>query len=64
MRAIMLGAQNADLVAMIATAARKTKGEMDIIDRRAAIVRGFIETYADGKGAFKGRLRNWSFVPD
>ena len=64
MRAIMLGAQNADLVAMIATAARKANGDMEIADRRAAIVKEFIETYADGKGAFKGRLRNWSFVPD
>ncbi len=61
--AITAGAEKADLVSLISTAARAASKRATIAERRAAILKELRETYADGKGAFKGRLRNWSFEP-
>ena len=63
LRAITAGAEKADLVSLVATTARGASEGAQIEDRRAAILRGLSQTYADGRGAFKGRLRNWSFEP-
>jgi len=63
LRAITAGAEKSDLVRLIAFAARVAKDGAKVAERRAAIIRELTETYADGKGAFKGRLRNWSFEP-
>ena len=64
LRAIAAGAQFADLLKLIVTAARTAGPGAKIDARRAAVVSELKQTYADGKGAFKGRLRNWSFSPD
>ncbi|MGI9421771.1 MAG: ABC transporter substrate-binding protein [Hyphomicrobiaceae bacterium] len=61
LRAIEVGSQYADLLRLITVAARTAGPTTKIDEQHAAIVREMRSTFADGKGAFKGRLRNWSF---
>ncbi|MGD9670438.1 MAG: ABC transporter substrate-binding protein [Hyphomicrobiaceae bacterium] len=61
LRAIGMGAQYADMVGLVATAARQAPRGTDIMGLRAAIVKRLETDYATGNGAYKGSFENWSF---
>ena len=63
LKAIDIGAQFADMVNLVTTAARTAGARGDLSKMREAIRHELGTTYTDGKGAYKGRLRNWSFDP-
>ena len=63
MRAIGIGTQYADMLALIAEAAKTTPAEADVARLRAAVLKELATTYAAGRGAFKGSFENWSFRP-
>ncbi|MGE8943304.1 ABC transporter substrate-binding protein [Leptospira interrogans] len=60
MRAIGVGTQFADMVALIAATAR-TAPVRDIASLRTHVMKELTTTYASGRGAFKGAFENWSF---
>lgn len=62
-RAIVLGAQFADMVSLLSQATRHTAGTADIATIRADIVKAMTTTFASGRGVFQGSLENWSFRP-
>lgn len=62
LRAIGFGAQYADMVGLVATAARQAPRGTDINGLRAQIVKKLATDYATGSGAFKGSFENWSFA--
>ncbi|MCB1528391.1 MAG: ABC transporter substrate-binding protein [Hyphomicrobiaceae bacterium] len=61
LRAITSGAQYADMVALIAAAARQAPRGADIKEMRREILKQLQSNYAAGRGAFKGTFENWSF---
>jgi hypothetical protein len=61
LRAITTGAQYADMVALVAAAARESPRGADIRDLRATILKQLQTSYSAGTGAFKGSFENWSF---
>ena len=63
LRAISVGSQFADMVNLIAEAARTADGTTDVVKLRAAILQSLKSSYASGRGAFQGAFDNWSFVP-
>ncbi|MDX2259950.1 MAG: ABC transporter substrate-binding protein [Hyphomicrobiaceae bacterium] len=63
MRALATGARYADMIALIAEAARRAPPEASVSGLRRAVVRELSETYVVGRGAFKGLFENWSFKP-
>lgn len=63
MRALSVGTQYADVVSLIAEAARSADLTAEIPDLRRWIVRQLNTAYASGRGMFKGRFDNWSFQP-
>jgi len=63
MRALATGTQYADIVALIAAAARSADPTIELPDLRALIVRQLGTAYASGRGTFKGTFNNWSFQP-
>ena len=63
MRALATGTQYADIVGLIAAAARSADPTIELPDLRALIVRQLGTTYASGRGTFKGTFNNWSFQP-
>ncbi len=66
LRAISIGVEVRDMIAMIAQTAGSTKKEAggdDAATIRADIVKGIPTLYAAGKGVFKGTLEDWSFRP-
>jgi len=64
LRAIGYGAQYADMVALVAEAAGRAGRRAELPATRKAVLRALGETYAAGRGAFKGRFEDWSFFPD
>lgn len=62
-RAISLGAQHADMVALVAEAARGAPKGADVAALRARVLSELRTTYAAGRGVFKGRFESWSFNP-
>ncbi len=62
MRAIGVGTQFADMIALIVATAR-TAAHTDIASLRAQVLKELTTTYATGRGAFKGAFENWSFDP-
>ncbi len=62
--AIDAGAQFADMVGLVAGAAQGEERGATLDEMRKAVLKALGETYATGKGAFKGRFENWSFFPD
>lgn len=64
LRAIGDGAQFADMVALVAEAASQTEPRAEMAAMHKAVLRALGETYAAGRGAFKGRFENWSFFAD
>ncbi|MDX2287587.1 MAG: ABC transporter substrate-binding protein [Hyphomicrobiaceae bacterium] len=62
-RAITVGSQYADMLKLIAAAARAAGPNANLAERRERIIAELKTTYAAGRGAFKGRFQNWSFQP-
>ena len=62
-RAIGLGAQFADMVALTAEAARTAAVGSDILALRRHVLKQLTTTYAAGRGIFKGSFETWSFDP-
>ena len=63
LRAIRVGGQYADMIGLIAAAARSASLPTDIGQLRAHILEQLQTTYATGRGTFKGRFDDWSFRP-
>ncbi len=66
LRAIEIGLEYRDMVAMIADILQSKKsaaGSDDIAALRQAIYKGIPARFASGKGIFKGTLEDWSFRP-
>ncbi len=61
LRAIRIGGQFADMVGLIAAAARSASLPADVAQLRAHIIEQLGTTYATGRGVFKGRFDDWSF---
>ncbi|MBS0267900.1 MAG: ABC transporter substrate-binding protein [Proteobacteria bacterium] len=63
MRALSVGTQYADMVSLIAEAARSAEVSSAIPDVRKLIIEQLGTAYAPGRGVFKGQFDNWSFQP-
>ena len=63
MRAIGIGGQYADMVGLIARAARSNDAYADIQTLRTRVLSQLQNVYAAGRSAYKGSFDNWSFVP-
>ena len=61
--AIRTGGQYADMVGLIAAAARTAAQPAEMEDLRAHVVEQLKTAYAAGRGSYKGRFANWSFRP-
>ena len=63
MRAIGVGTQFADMVALLAEATRGAGPDADLAALRTHVLEQLSTTYAAGRGVFKGSFENWSFRP-
>lgn len=63
MRALSVGTQYADMVGLIAEAARGKNAATSIPELRNLIVQRLQSAYALGRGTFQGQFDNWSFQP-
>jgi hypothetical protein len=63
LRAIGVGTQYADMLGIIASAARTADRDADVKELRAHIIEHLKTTYAAGRGVFQGQFENWSFDP-
>lgn len=63
MRALSVGTQYADMVGLIAEAARGKDATTGLPELRSLIVQRLQTAYALGRGTFQGRFDNWSFQP-
>lgn len=63
MRALSVGTQYADMVGLIAEAARGKNAATSIPELRNLIVQRLRSAYALGRGTFQGQFDNWSFQP-
>jgi ABC-type branched-subunit amino acid transport system substrate-binding protein len=63
MRALSVGTQYADMVGLIASAARGADVTTGLPELRNLIVDRLETTYALGRGTYKGTFDNWSFQP-
>ena len=61
-RAINIGGQYADMVGLIARAARTNPGYADIATLRARVLSQLATVYAAGRNIYRGSFDNWSFV--
>ncbi len=61
LRAIRIGGQYADMIGLIAAAARSAAPSADVAQLRAQVIDQIKTTYAAGRGTFQGRFDNWSF---
>ncbi len=64
LRAIASGAQFADMVSLVANAASGVDRNAELAAIHKATLRALGETYAAGRGAFKGQFETWSFFPE
>jgi ABC-type branched-subunit amino acid transport system substrate-binding protein len=60
-RAIRNGAQFADMIGLVAAAARSAPPPFDLGQLRQHVVDRIKTAYAAGRGTFQGRFENWSF---
>ncbi len=60
-RAIRAGGQFADMIGLIAAAARSAEQPADTAKLRAHVVDRIKTAYAAGHGTYQGRFENWSF---
>ena len=63
MRAIGVGSQFADMVALVAASARTAERSTDVVRLRSEVLNRLRTAYAAGRGSFKGTFDTWSFVP-
>jgi hypothetical protein len=63
LRAIGIGTQYADMLGLVASAARTAPRDAGVKDLRAHIIAHLSTTYAAGRGVFQGQFENWSFDP-
>jgi len=63
MRALSAGTQYADMVGLVAEAARGKDATTSLPELRNLIAQRLQSTYALGRGTFQGRFDNWSFQP-
>ena len=63
MRAIGVGSQHADMVALIAASARTQERSTDVVRLRSEVLSHLRNAYASGRGSFQGTFDTWSFVP-
>ncbi len=63
LRAIGIGTQYADMLGLIAAAARTAPREIEVKDLRAHILDQLTKTYAAGRSVYQGQFENWSFDP-
>ncbi len=63
LRAIRTGGQYADMIGLIAAAARSAPQPADVAQLRQHVVDQLKTAYAAGRGTFQGRFENWSFRP-
>lgn len=63
MRALSVGTQYADMVGLIAEAARGKDAATSLPELRSLIIQRLQSSYALGRGTFQGRFDNWSFQP-
>lgn len=63
MRALSIGTQYADMVGLIAEAARGKDAATSLPELRSLIIQRLQSSYALGRGTFQGRFDNWSFQP-
>jgi Periplasmic binding protein len=63
LRAIGVGTQYADMLGIVAAAARNADRDADIKELRSHIIEQLKTTYAAGRGVFQGQFENWSFDP-
>jgi hypothetical protein len=63
LRAIKMGGQYADMIGLVANAARTATLPADVDQLRAHILDQLRTSYATGRGTFKGRFDDWSFRP-
>jgi hypothetical protein len=61
LRAIGIGGRYADMVALVAVAARSAPLPADTAQLRAHVIERIKSAYAAGSGTFQGRFDNWSF---
>lgn len=64
LKAIGYGAQFADMVTLVAEAAGRAGSRAELAAMHKAVLQSLGQTYAAGRGAFKGRFESWSFFPD
>jgi hypothetical protein len=63
LRAIGLGTQYADMLGLVAAAARNAERGADVKELRAHIIDQLKTTFAAGRGAYQGQFENWTFDP-
>jgi hypothetical protein len=63
MRAIRIGGQVADMIGLVAAAARSAVQPVSIGQLRAHVIDRLKTAYAAGRGAYQGQFDNWSFRP-
>lgn len=63
LRAISVGTQYGDMVALVAEALRSGAADLPIPKLRRHITGQLLTAYADGHGTFRGNFENWSFNP-
>jgi len=63
MRALQTAMRYADMIRIVAEAARAAPRTANVAELRDFVVNELSTTYAAGRGMFKGRFGNWSFRP-
>jgi ABC-type branched-subunit amino acid transport system substrate-binding protein len=63
MRAIGVGTQYGDMVALVAEALKTADPKSDTAGLRTHLLTQLATSYAAGRGAFRGGFENWSFRP-
>jgi len=63
LRAIGVGTQFADMLGIVAAAARTADRDGGIKELRAHIIDQLTTTFAAGRGVYQGQFENWSFDP-
>jgi hypothetical protein len=63
LRAVAVGLQFRDMVAMVAETLRAAEPTDTVAELRSRIVGGVKSSFSSGHGVFQGELENWSFRP-
>lgn len=63
LRTIEIASQIADMVGLVAEAARTAAGQPTIAELRRHVLDQIATAYAAGRGAYRGSMENWSFHP-